>query len=107
MTSRERSELEQPLRRQEAERIVQRLFYAENCAVPALAELLLLCDNKQASRAVRRAADSALDLFDAWEDFIPEPPAVRAFKWTVFASDLEERKRALPFLLAHLSRWAA
>ena len=94
-----------PTSREVAERIAKRLYFADEHSLPAITELLLLVDNQRVPLDVRRAADKAVDLFDPWEDFVPEPAAVRAFRWCVLAHDLEERKKALAILRAHLTRW--
>jgi len=78
---------------------------------PAVIELLLLAHNPDISTLKRYQASMALEWFDPVaalpEERLPEPAAVRAFRWAVYAYDLEARKQAMGALLVHLERWAA
>jgi len=97
----------QTLTREEAE-VIAWQFYATDS--PAVVELLLLAHNPDVSTTVRYAANQALTWFDPEsempEEKLPEPAALRAFRWCVYAYDLEARKRATSALLFHLERWA-
>ena len=106
-TATESAQPTQPLTREEAEAVACELYATDS---PAVIELLLLAHNPDADRLKRYAANQALMWFDPAlelpEARLPEPAAVRAFRWAVFAYDLEARKKAMNALLFHLEKWA-
>ena len=85
-------------------------FELYNTDAPAVAELLLVAHNEDASTLKRYQANMALEWFDPDVE-LPTPahlgelPALRAIRWCIYAYDPEARKQAAEVAAFHLDRW--